>query len=96
MSALLPKADIWQRRTNPNGILLSGSAILGHGLLDRVNQLMFRKRLMQKRNATCIECLPMQDLIIEAGHENYRKLRPAGLQMMPQINARRASKLNVQ
>ena len=57
---------------------------------------MFQKRLMQKRNATCIECLPMQDLIIKAGHENYRKLGPAGLQMMPQLNARRASKLNVQ
>ena len=57
---------------------------------------MFQKRLMQKRNATCIECLPVQGLIIKAGHENNRKLGPASLQMIPQFNSRRASELNVQ
>ena len=51
---------------------------------------------MQKRNATCIECLPVQGLVIKAGHENNRKLGPAGLQMIPQLNSRRTSELNVQ
>ena len=78
MSALPQKRTFGTAR-DPNGILLSGSATLGHGLLDRVNQLMCRKRLMQKRNATCIECLLMEGLIIKAGHENNRQLGPAGL-----------------
>ena len=64
-----------------------GKCDLGHGPLDRVNQLMFQKRLTQKRNAICIECLPMQGLISKAGHENNRKLGPAVLQMIPHFNS---------
>src|SRR5262245_42095624 len=70
-------------------------AFLRHGLLDRFDQLTGLKGLAQKGNATGLERLLAQGLVIEGGHEDDRKHGSGILEPPPQFNTRHPTELDV-
>ena len=61
-----------------------------HGSLDRFDQLMSWKWLMQKCHAAGLDCLVTDGFVIKRRHEDDWKVRMGPLQLPPQFNAGQA------
>jgi hypothetical protein len=69
---------------------------LAQGAFNCFDQLLRRKRLAQISNTARFQCFPACQLVIMAGHVNYRKPGTRNIKSVSQFNPRHATELDVQ